>query len=108
MTCAFPASPTRRQLGVGLDLPWGRHPGFVFDERRGDVVSDGAVAFLERHSDDFGHVFVSWQPRDRAPLDACDYFRAYDDLFARIGSYQVRALHHTALNLAAIETYERG
>jgi len=108
MTGAFPNLPSRLQLGVGLDLPWGRAPGFVYDKARGDVVSEGVVAFLARHAEDFGHVFVSWQPRDRARLDARDYFKAYDDLFARIGSRAVRALHHTALNLGAIEAYERG
>jgi len=50
---------------------------------------------------------VSWQPRDRARLDARRYFAAYDDLFART-RVGVRALHHTALNLGAIERYERG
>ena len=97
----------RRQLGVGLDLPWGS--GFVRDPQGGDVVRDGIIAFLERHADDFGHLFVSWQPKDRGRLDARDYFPAYDSLFERVGArYPMRALHHTALNLGAIEHYDRG
>src|SRR3954466_10160164 len=108
MTCAFPIYPSKFQLGAGLDLAWGSSPGFVYDKARGDVVSGDVLAFLTRHAEDFKHLFVSWQPRDRAHLDAKDYFPAYDDLFVRLGSYEVRALHHTALNLAAIEPYERG
>ena len=88
-------------------MPWGS--GFVSDRERGDVVSESIVAFLQRHAADFHHLFVSWQPKDRGKLDATGYFAAYDDLFARIGSdYPVRALHHTALNLGALEPYDRG
>jgi uncharacterized protein len=107
VTVALPRCPAQRQLGVGLDLPWGA--GFVHTAGRGDVVRDGIVAFLARHASDFGHLFVSWQPKGRGRLDAREYFAAYDDLFTRIGnSYPVRALHHTALNLGAIEPYDRG
>lgn len=107
MSVSFPASPTRRQLGVGIDLPWGS--GFVRGLEGGDVVRGGIIAFLSRHADDFGHLFVSWQPKDRGRLDARDYFPAYDDLFDRVGgSYRIRALHHTALNLGAMEPYDRG
>ena len=102
-----PRAPARLQLGVGLDVAWGS--GFVSDPERGDVASDGIVAFLTRHAPDFGHLFVSWQPKDRGLLDPHRYFAAYDDLFSRVGSdYPVRALHHTALNLGAVETYDRG
>jgi uncharacterized protein (UPF0276 family) len=93
---------------VGLDLRWGTEPGFLWDPVRGDVVSEGVGAFLDRHAADFGHLFVSWQPRDRGTLDARDYFPGFDDLFARVGAkYPVRALHHSALNLGAIEPYDR-
>jgi uncharacterized protein (UPF0276 family) len=102
----FPRAPVQLQLGVGLDVPWGS--GFLSDPERGDVVSDGVVAFLRRHEGNFRHLFVSWQPRDRGKLEAAGYFAAYDDLFARIdGSYPIRALHHTALNLGALEPYDR-
>jgi len=103
----FPDYPPLRRLGVGMDLSWGS--GFVHDPGRGDVASEGVVAFLRRHAADFGHLFVSWQPRDRGELDARDYFPAFDDLFSRAGDgYPLRALHHTALNLGALEAYDRG
>ncbi len=107
MSLHFPAAPAELQLGVGVDLSWGK--GFTHSLERGDVVRSDIVAFLERHAREFGHLFVSWQPKDRGLLDARDYFAAYDDLFARVGSsYPVRALHHTALNLGALEPYDRG
>src|SRR5215211_8780457 len=107
MSRHFPLSPRRRQLGVGLDLSWGS--GFQFDASLGDVASPAVLRFLDRHEKDFGHLFVSWQPRDRGELDARDYFPAYDSLFRHLGSrFPVRALHHTALNLGSMEAYERG
>jgi uncharacterized protein (UPF0276 family) len=91
-----------------MDLPWGCDPGLLYDPARGEVVSDSVVKFLERHSEHFGHLFVSWQPKDRGKLDARDYYQAYDDLFARLGDrYPIHALHHTALNLGSIERYPR-
>lgn len=92
--------------GVGLDLQWGS--GFVARDD-GDRASDDVVAFLLSHAAHFHHLFVSWQPKSRARLDARDYFAAFDDLFGRLGThYPVRALHHTALNLGAMEPYARG
>ena len=80
----------------------------IYDPIRGDHVADRVVAYLTQHAADFSHLFVSWQPRDRGRLDARAYFAAYDDLFARIGDrYPIRALHHTALNLGALEPYDR-
>jgi uncharacterized protein (UPF0276 family) len=112
VTAVAPGLPSlpRLDLGVGLDLRWGSAPGFVWDAVRGhDVISEGVEAFLERHAADFGHLFVSWQPRDRGVLDARDYFPAYDALFERMGArYPTLALHHTALNLGALEPYDRG
>jgi uncharacterized protein len=108
MTARFPERPRTCGLGVGLDLPWGRDPGMIYDETRDEVVSDSVVRFLDRHAAAFGHLFVSWQPKGRGRLDARDYFAAYDDLFARVGDrFGVRALHHTALNLGAMEPYQR-
>ncbi|MFO0675719.1 MAG: DUF692 family protein [Polyangiaceae bacterium] len=101
-----PRSPSNLQLGVGLDVAWGS--GFLSRPDGTDVASDGLVAFLTRQAGHFRHLFVSWQPKDRGPLDASRYFQAYDDLFARVGHlYPVRALHHTALNLGALETSDR-
>ncbi len=96
--------------GVGLDMPWIAGPGRGFVAAvDGDRASDDVVAFLLAHAAHFHHLFVSWQPKGRGRLDARDYFPAFDDLFERLGShYPVRALHHTALNLGAMEPYERG
>ena len=92
--------------GVGLDMQWGS--GFV-SGLDGDRASDDVVAFLLAHAGSFRHLFVSWQPKGRQRLDARDYFPAFDDLFERLGPhYPLRALHHTALNLGAMEPYERG
>jgi hypothetical protein len=89
-------------------LPWGR--GAVHGGNAGerDYISGRLIAFLEKHAPAFGHLFVSWQPKDRGPLDPARYFDAFDDLFERVGHlYPVRALHQTALNLGAIERYDR-
>jgi uncharacterized protein (UPF0276 family) len=103
----LPAIPSAVSLGVGLDLPWGVPVGFEFDPVRGDIVADRVVRFLNRHRRDFTHMFISWQPRSRSRLDARDYFPAYDNLFARIHPFPVRALHQTTFNLGALEPYDR-
>jgi uncharacterized protein (UPF0276 family) len=103
-----PAVPPGVRLGVGLDLPWGAAVGFRHDPDRGDVVADRVVRFLAAHADRFAHLFVSWQPRGRRRLDAADYHPAFADLFARVPAFPTRALHHTALNLGALERYDRG
>jgi uncharacterized protein (UPF0276 family) len=97
----------RLGLGVGLDLSWGAPIGFRRDPE-GDRVEDRVVRFLAQHSGAFAYLFVSWQPRDRNRLAAEDYFPAYDDLFARAPAYSALGLHQTALNLGALEHYERG
>src|SRR5438876_5507094 len=74
MGIRFPEGPRSPGLGVGLDLPWGRDPGMVYDEVRGEIASDSVVRFLDKHRADFGHLFVSWQPKGRGQLDARDYF----------------------------------
>jgi len=103
----LPHVPNRLGLGVGLDLPWGAPIGFQRDAVRGDTVSDRVVRFLGAYATSFAHLFVSWQPKDRNRLRARDYFAAYDDLFARSPTFSARALHQTALNLGALEDYDR-
>ncbi len=104
----LPAVPPGVRLGVGLDLPWGEPIGFDLDPTRGEVVADGVIRFLAAHAGRFSQLFVSWQPRGRNRLDAREYFAAFDDLFARAPPFPVRALHQTALNLGALEPYDRG
>src|SRR5262249_5867016 len=78
------------------------------DTIHGDRAADRVVRYLERHAADFSHLFVSWQPRDRGRLDARAYFAGYDDLFGRVGAlYPIRPLHHTPLNLGALQPYDR-
>lgn len=105
----FPAAAGlgRLRLGVGLDLPWGAPIGFACDPRRGDVVDDRVTRFLGGHAETFGYLFVSFQPKNRNHLDPDDYHGAYADLFARVPSYKVRALHQTSFNLGALERYDR-
>jgi len=109
MGARFPLRPLRVELGVGLDLQWGHDPGLLKDPIRGDVVSDGVVAWLEEQALTATHLSVFWQPRRRAHVEAKDYFAAYDDLFARVGNrFATRAIHHTALSRRAVEAYRRG
>jgi uncharacterized protein len=95
----------RLGLGVGLDLPWGARVGFRRDPA--DGVTESVVRFLNAYADAFSYLFVSWQPKNRNRLDAREYAGAYDDLFARAPDYAARALHQTALNLGALERYDR-
>lgn len=90
-----------RGFGVGFDLPWSER-GFGADER----LCDRIASYLAR---DHGHeaVFGSFQPKQRSQLDACDYVRAWDDFAARTQGFALRTLHHTLLNLGAIERYDR-
>ena len=96
----------RLAVGVGLDLAWGGPVGFRRDPR-GDTASPRLARFAEMHSGELSHLFVSWQPRGRGELCVEDYYPAWDDLFARVTT-PVRALHHTALNLGTMESYDRG
>jgi uncharacterized protein len=102
----LPRVPGRLGLGVGLDLPWGAPIGFTYDPARGDAVSPRVVRFLSAHAESFSYFFVSWQPRNRNRLDPRDYIDVYDDLFARIPAFPVRALHQTSFNLGALEAYD--
>ena len=107
MAIRFPDISDRLGLGVGLDLHWGDAIGFQQDPRGRDIIAPGVVQFLQAHRARFAYLFVSWQPRSRNHLDASEYFGAYDDLFQRVPPWSVRALHHTALNLGAMEPYDR-
>lgn len=100
----FPRNPGSVGLGVGLDMPWNAERGFV-----DGGVAPAVLAYLNAHAERFAHLFVSWQPHDRGTLRAERYYPSYDALFAGLGDrYPVRALHQTALNLGAIEPYDRG
>jgi uncharacterized protein len=103
----FPSKPEALQLGVGLDMRWGSESGFLSDQGR-DAASPSVLAYLKRASSHFSHLFISWQPRDRGVLDRKTYESAYDHFFDSLEHrYPVRALHHTALNLGAVEPYDR-
>jgi len=108
MAIRFPDITERLGLGVGLDLHWGADIGFQKDPAGRDIIAPGVVRFLQAHRSRFSYLFVSWQPRNRNRLDATDYFPAYDNLFSQVPPWSIRALHHTALNLGAIEPYDRG
>ena len=98
-----PAIDQRLGLGVGLDLPWHPELGFATGKDGRDRVSDQVTAFFDRHGADYAYAFTSWQPRDRNRLHIDHYAEAFDDLFARVVTQPVRALHHTALNLASTD-----
>ena len=106
MAFRAPATNAPRGLGVGMDMPWG--DGFVTSPGRGDHADDARVRYLQRSDGRFCAMFASWQPRSRARLDARDYFAAWDDLFLRAPRTALRTLHQTALNLGALEAYDRG
>ena len=106
MSVRFPDS-RKRSLGVGLDLPWDGTTGFGFSPN-GDELAAGPRAFLKRHVTDFSHLFVSWQPRDRAAPRLEDHAPSWDALFSLLPPELPRALHHTALNLASLLPCDRG
>ena len=108
MTVRFPNVQRRLGLGVGLDLPWGAPIGFERDEEAGDRIAPRVVRYLNRHHEDFSYLFVSWQPRSRNRLALEDYIDVWDDLFAQVPAWPVRALHQTAMNLGALEPYDTG
>ncbi len=97
-----------KRFGVGFDLPWGSQ-GFVTTPGRGEHSSDRVASYLAGGWD-HGHdaVFGSFQLKGRAWLDARDYLQAWDDFAARTEGFAIRTLHHTLLNLGALEHYDRG
>ena len=88
-------------------MPWGPD-GFIHDLQRGDVVAPHVQRFLAEELGGSSHVFFSWQPRDRARPTIADYTSAWDQLWATAPDSAARALHHTALNLGAVDGYQRG
>jgi uncharacterized protein (UPF0276 family) len=105
----FPALPgTGAGLGVGLDLPWdGGVRGFGCDAAGGDALGAPVERFLRTHAGEWGHVFFSWQARDRAPPRLEDYRPAWDQLARALPEGLPRGLHHTALDLGALAPRRR-
>lgn len=97
---------TRPQLGVGMDMPWGTNQGFMCSPN-GDSVTPNVRAYFQRYGQRFHHVFLAFQPKNRRPLRAEDYYTAYSDFFEAAGHISQRALHHTMLNLAGEIEYSR-
>ncbi len=95
-----------RNLGVGLDLPWGHRGGFGHTAD-GDRLQAAARRFLAAQAPTWSHAFFSWQPRDRATPRLLDYTPAWDDLVRALPADLPIALHHTALNLGALGHYQR-
>jgi uncharacterized protein len=89
-------------VGFGLDLRWGGPIGFLPDQAGRDRPSPALQQFLGRLGGRFSHGFFSWQPRDRARLRLADYEPAWAELVAWLPADLPLALHHTALNLAAL------
>ncbi|MFV8755243.1 DUF692 family multinuclear iron-containing protein [Nannocystaceae bacterium ST9] len=96
-----------RGFGVGFDLAWGER-GFASCRDRGDHLVDRVADHLARGRDSgYDAVFGSLQPKGRAWLDIRDYQQAWDDFAARTEGFAIRTLHHTLLDLGAIEPYDR-
>lgn len=104
MSVRWPTVPRRLGLGVGLDLPWSGDRGFTWSADAGDHLQPATAAFLSDY--DASHAFLSWQPKGRGALAATDYEQAWRGALAGCKA-PVRALHHTALNLAASDRYDR-
>ena len=102
----FPDAPRALSLGVGFDMPWGDPRAWAWNGVT-DVPAEPLITFLGEHQLHFSHLFTSWQPRSRSHPAIDDYVGSYRELFRRLPHYTVRALHHTALNLGAVEEYDR-
>jgi len=89
-------------LGVGMDLSWGDSHGLrVGPDGRGGLAPR-VQRFLERSRGVFDYAFFSFQPRDRGLLDIARYAEAWDSVAEASGGLPL-ALHHTMLNLGALE-----
>ena len=82
--------------------------GFERDPEHGDRIAPRVIEYINRHKSDFSYVFFSWQPRNRNRLQLSDYSDVWDDLFAQLPPWSVKALHQTAFNLGALEPYDTG
>jgi uncharacterized protein (UPF0276 family) len=85
-----------------MDLRWADPAGFQTGPAGDDGLAPALRAFLRAQAPGFAHAFFSWQPRDRARLRVDDYAPAWDQLMSALPAALPRALHHTALNLAAL------
>jgi uncharacterized protein len=103
--CVAQASK-RLGLGVGFDMPWGGSYGFESTGENADCLTKELKAFLKQHEHLFSYLFVAFQPKNRNQLLARDYFQAYDSFFGTLPN-TARAFHHTLLNMAAIEPYNK-
>jgi uncharacterized protein (UPF0276 family) len=102
-----PERPSQIEFGVGIDLPPHKGPR-IGDDTHGDAVSACVDAFLDRHADELGQLFVCWQPHGWSWLAGLDPPSIYDELFERMAPFvTAQALHHGALNLATLEPYDR-
>ena len=97
----FPAL-AGRGLGLGMDLRWADPAGFQTGPAGDDGIAPALRTFLRAQAPGFAHAFFSWQPRDRGRLRLADYAPAWDQLVSVLPPALPRALHHTALNLAAL------
>jgi uncharacterized protein (UPF0276 family) len=103
-----PHRPSQVEFGVGIDLPSRKDPR-IGDEADSDALGSCIDAFLARHADELGRVFICWQPRDWSWLAGSEPASTYDELFDRMAPFvTAQALHHGGLNLATLESYERG
>ncbi len=92
------------KLGVGLDLPWGQV--FGLDPNVGGP-SPRVASFLDLEAASFDYFVFSFQPRGAYRMRVDNYVAAYRNLLAHLPTRLPVSLHQTALNLAAIEDYDR-
>ncbi len=104
MAITFPNVSEKLGLGVGLDMPWGDPFGFNIGENR---PAEKVLNFIDRYSDDFKYGFISCHPKSRGKLKSENYIEAFSVFFDQAKNFKARALHHTFLNLGAIEPYDK-
>jgi len=104
MAIKFPDIKEKLGLGVGFDLPWGDSFGFDLET---NSPTQRVHRFLKRHREDFNYGFLSCHPKGRGQLEPHDYFEGFENFFSSAPNLEVRALHHTFLNLGAMEDYKK-